>query len=88
MEEKFFTTEQVAKMLQVHPFTILKFIRNGKLKGMKLGRMYRITESNMKEFIESQSTQKPNKLKKELPPTSEETIVPKKEKENNGFYII
>ena len=88
MEEKFFTTEQVAKMLQVHPFTILKFIRNGKLKGMKLGRMYRITESNMKEFIESQSTQKPNKQKKELPPTSEETIVLKKEKENNGFYII
>ena len=35
--EKYFTTEQVAKILQVHRFTILKFIKKGKLKGIQLG---------------------------------------------------
>lgn len=56
MIEKFFTTEQVANILQVHPFTILKFIKAGKLKGIKLGRVYRIKESDVQEFLESRST--------------------------------
>lgn len=52
MIEKFFTTEQVANILQVHPFTILKFIKEGKLRGIKLGRVYRIKESDVQEFLE------------------------------------
>lgn len=52
MDEKFFTTEQVANILQVHPFTILKFIKQGRLKGIKLGRVYRIKESDIKNFLE------------------------------------
>lgn len=52
MIEKFFTTEQVASILQVHPFTILKFIKEGKLRGVKLGRVYRIKESDVHEFLE------------------------------------
>ncbi len=56
--EKFFTTEQVANILQVHPFTILKFIKNGKLKGIKLGRVYRIKESDVSEFLEGAASHK------------------------------
>ena len=52
MIEKFFTTEQVASILQVHPFTILRFIKEGKLRGVKLGRVYRIKESDVHEFLE------------------------------------
>ncbi len=50
--ERFFTTEQVANILQVHPFTILKFIKDGRLRGVKLGRVYRIKESDVQEFLE------------------------------------
>ncbi len=65
MIEKFFTTEQVANILQVHPFTILKFIKQGKLKGVKLGRVYRIKESDVKEFLEERMTGgKPRKEEK------------------------
>lgn len=53
--ERFFTTEQVANILQVHPFTILKFIKEGKLKGVKLGRVYRIKEGDVQEFLESRT---------------------------------
>ncbi|MBI5754354.1 helix-turn-helix domain-containing protein [Candidatus Peregrinibacteria bacterium] len=56
MIENFLTTEQVAKILQVHPFTILKFIKQGKLRGVKLGRVYRMKESDVHEFLEGRMT--------------------------------
>lgn len=56
MIERFLTTEQVANILQVHPFTILRFIKEGKLKGIKLGRVYRLKESDVHEFLESRMT--------------------------------
>lgn len=58
MIEPFLTTEQVANILQVHPFTILKFLKEGKLRGIKLGRVYRIKESDVHEFLENRSTKK------------------------------
>lgn len=55
MIENFLTTEQVANILQVHPFTILKLLKEGKLNGIKLGRVYRIKESDVQEFLEGRS---------------------------------
>lgn len=55
MEEHLLTTEQVSKILQVHPFTVLKYIREGKLKGIKLGRVYRIRTKDVEEFLEERS---------------------------------
>ena len=65
IQEKFFTTEQVANILQVHPFTILKYIREGKLKGIKLGRVYRIQESDIETFLEECTTKVKSKKVKE-----------------------
>ena len=68
MIERFLTTEQVANILQVHPFTILKFLKEGKLKGVKLGRVYRIKESDVHEFLEERMTKsKPAKVKDSVP---------------------
>ena len=81
MIEKFFTTEQVANILQVHPFTILKFIRQGKLQGVKLGRVYRIKESDVKNFLEERMTGKPKKVAKKT------VQVPKKETQKEDQEI-
>mgnify|MGYP001127051562 CR=1 FL=1 len=51
MQEKLLTPDQVAQILQVHPFTILKFIKQGRLKASKLGRVYRIRESDLENFL-------------------------------------
>lgn len=69
MIEQFLTTEQVANILQVHPFTILKFIKEGKLAGVKLGRVYRIKESAMMQFLEDRSvgSKARSKIQKEAP---------------------
>lgn len=52
--DEILTAEQVAHILQVHPFTVLKFIKKGKLKASKLGRVYRIRRSDVDKFLDSQ----------------------------------
>lgn len=55
MEETILTPEQVAQILQMHPFTVLKFIKQGKLKASKLGRVYRIRRSDVDVFLDEQA---------------------------------
>lgn len=95
MDEKFFTTEQVANILQVHPFTILKFIKQGKLKGIKLGRVYRIKESEINKFLEDRMTPGANPPKEGKAPKAKNektnTFQPKdsdEKDEDNHYYII
>lgn len=57
MEEKILTADQVAQTLQIHPFTVLKFIKQGKLKASKLGRVYRIRSSDVEKFLDDQTRQ-------------------------------
>ncbi len=49
--ERYLTSEQVAALLQVHPFTVLKYLKSGKLEGVKIGRVYRIKESDVEKFL-------------------------------------
>lgn len=83
MQEKFLTTDQVAEILQVHPFTILKFLKDGRLNGIKLGRVYRIKQSDVETFIEERMTNKPKKEKKEIIREEEEF-----EETKDGHYFI
>jgi excisionase family DNA binding protein len=55
MQERILTPEQVSQILQVHPFTVLKFIKQGRLKASKLGRVYRIRESDVELFLDESS---------------------------------
>jgi excisionase family DNA binding protein len=56
MVNKLLTPEDVAEVLQLHHLTILKFIKKKTLKSIKLGRIYRIREEDLNEFLESQAT--------------------------------
>ncbi len=51
MDERFYTPKQVADILQVHQYTVLKWIREGKLRALKFGRVYRTTESELRAFL-------------------------------------
>lgn len=57
MEDSVLTPDQVAQILQIHPFTVLKFIKQGKLKASKLGRVYRIRKSDVDLFLDEQAKQ-------------------------------
>jgi excisionase family DNA binding protein len=38
MDGKYYTVEQIAEMLQIHPKTIQRYIREGKLRANKIER--------------------------------------------------
>jgi len=54
--DRLYTTNQVAKLLQIHPLTVLKYINSGKLRAIKLGRVYRVTETSLQKFLEDGMT--------------------------------
>lgn len=49
--EKVYTPEDAAKALMVNPETVKRLLRAGKLGGFKIGRLWRIKESDLEEFM-------------------------------------
>lgn len=86
--EEILTAEQVAQILQVHPFTVLKFIKQGKLKASKLGRVYRIRKSDVDSFLDEQVEKTAEKTtvkkKKEIPKETEPKKVTSSPKKRDG----
>jgi len=48
---KFYNIAETAKTLQVTPQTVRAWIKQGRLKGQRIGRPILITEENLKEFL-------------------------------------
>jgi excisionase family DNA binding protein len=46
----FYTVEQVAERLRLHPKTVLRFIREGRLRATRVGKSYRIVASDLDAF--------------------------------------
>lgn len=46
-----YTPEQVAEMLSVGVFTIREWLRNGTLKGSKIGSLWRITRADIEDMM-------------------------------------
>ena len=58
MIEKHYTIKEVAEILQVSERTVFRYIHPDaaeKLKASKIGRAWRIAESDLKEFIRARS---------------------------------
>ena len=47
MSEEVYTVEQFAERLKLHPKTVLRFIKDGRLRAVKVGKSYRILRSDM-----------------------------------------
>ena len=54
---KLFTVTETAETLGITPQTVRAYIKQGKLKGQRIGRPILITENSIKEFL----TGEPNK---------------------------
>lgn len=90
--EQYLTSEQVAKLLQVHPFTVLKYLKSGKIKGVKIGRVYRIKESDVESFLRGANiiidTEENNPKKTEEKIPQEKRTVPPQEEEATDYYEV
>ena len=47
MSEEVYTVEHAAERLKLHPKTVLRFIRDGRLRATRLGKSYRILRSDL-----------------------------------------
>ena len=48
----YMTVEEVSKRMQVTKTTVQRWIRNQKLKAVKIGKSWRITEQELKRFFD------------------------------------
>lgn len=53
MQEKYYTVEQIAGLLQMHPKTVQRYIREGKLRAVKVGKGWRVSGHDLSVFTES-----------------------------------
>lgn len=58
MEEQLFSVKQVGILLKVHPLTVRRYIREGKLKAIKIVGNIRIPQSFLDNFSEEVKTSK------------------------------
>lgn len=56
MNEKYYTVNQISEMLSIHPKTIQRYIREGKINATKLGKSWRISGHDLSRFTEENST--------------------------------
>jgi excisionase family DNA binding protein len=50
MAQELYSVEQVANQLGLHVRTIRNYVRDGRLKAVRIGKQYRITREDLEEF--------------------------------------
>lgn len=56
MNETYYSVEQISEMLHIHPKTVQRYIREGKLRASKLGKSWRVTGHDLSIFMELTKT--------------------------------
>ena len=63
--ESLLTADEVAEHLQMSLFIIRKYLRDGEIKGIKLGRKWRVRMSEVEKFIDRKTVKKERKRPQE-----------------------
>lgn len=48
---KVYTLEEIAELLHITRRTLYTYVKEGKLKAVKVGKYWRVTEKNLEEFL-------------------------------------
>jgi excisionase family DNA binding protein len=59
MQKDYYTVDQISEMLDIHPKTIQRYIREGKLRATKIGKSWRVTGHDLSVFMESNRNEMP-----------------------------
>jgi excisionase family DNA binding protein len=51
-EERYWTPEEIAERLKVNVRTVNRWITSGKLRAIRAGRLWRVPDSAIREFVE------------------------------------
>lgn len=53
LDREILTVEQAADFLQVHKITVYRYIRDGMLPAVRLGKMYRLFSRDVEAFLQA-----------------------------------
>lgn len=54
MQKNFYTVDEIATQLEMHPKTVQRYIREGKIKATKLGKAWRVSSGDFNAFLSEQ----------------------------------
>lgn len=75
MSRDYYTVEQISDMLNIHPKTIQRYIREGKLRAAKIGKSWRITGHDLSAFTEGGSYQPPASISRLIRPITASSVI-------------
>jgi len=55
--EHYYTVDQISQMLSIHPKTVQRYIREGKLRASKIGKSWRVSGHDLSLFAEDNTTE-------------------------------
>jgi excisionase family DNA binding protein len=75
MSEEVYTVEHAAERLKLHPKTVLRFIRDGRLRAAKVGKSYRILRSDLESLIRQETWAGASPARSDAPGARVTTVV-------------
>ncbi len=75
MNEDYYTVDQIAEMLNIHPKTIQRYIREGKLRAAKIGKSWRVTGHDLSTFVENNCSESPDSGKRPEPSVIASSVI-------------
>ncbi len=79
LKREFYSTNEVAQLLGISPFTIRRYIRLRKLKAVKLEGSYRVRQSELDKFLKARELETEEELAAlDEPEAEEKTATAKK----------
>ena len=57
------TPHEISKILKLHPFTVTRLAREGKLPGFKVGGSWRFRKDQFERWIEERTSRRTNRRK-------------------------
>ena len=74
-KREFYTTNEIAQILGLSPFTVRRYIQTRKLKAVKLEGSYRVRRSHLDDFLDAREIETEEELKT-LAPAEEQNVKP------------
>lgn len=65
-KKKFYLVDDLVKILPITSLTIREYLRKGKIKGRKIGRLWYVSEENLGAFLEGDRVEGVFKMTKEM----------------------
>ncbi len=53
MNTKYYSVEEISTLLDMHPKTVQRYVREGKIKATKVGKAWRVNASDFNDFMQS-----------------------------------